>query len=40
MSQTRPVLGMMLAVLAAVSFAAGSTSAVVSYHAGVSRPYR
>ena len=34
MSQARPVLGMMLAVLASVSFAAGSASAVVSYHNG------
>ena len=34
MSQARLVLGMMLAVLASVSFAAGSASAVVSYHNG------
>ena len=36
MSQARPVLGLILAVTAAVSFSAGSSLAVISYHDGAS----
>jgi drug/metabolite transporter (DMT)-like permease len=36
LSQTRPVLGMILAIVAALSFAAGSSSAVIAYQAGAS----
>ncbi|NQU71607.1 MAG: EamA family transporter [Rhodospirillales bacterium] len=36
MNQTRPLLGMVLAIISAVSFAAGSSAAVISYQAGAS----